>query len=154
MEMCAIRENGTRRRRWLANARNNTAATIGWILMTLPALARDNRNGFIRFTYTPHDLSAPRASGRYPASKQHKTLIIIRYYYSYRPGKLSVSSHSPTKEVILVNYSAETPLLKLPHRLGLAVGVNRKRSTSIGDSPMYLVVSLRYLTDLVLKFSY
>lgn len=55
---------GDGERRWLANALNNTAATIGRILMTLPALARDNRNGFIRFTYTPHDLSAFRASDR------------------------------------------------------------------------------------------
>lgn len=83
-EMCALRENGTRRRRWLANARNNTVATIGRILMTLPALARDNRNGFIRFTYTPHDLSAFRASDRYPISRQRWTFIFIRYYYFYR----------------------------------------------------------------------
>lgn len=61
--VCALCENGTRRGGSQTRS-NNTTATIGRILMTLPALARDNRNGFIRFTYTPRDLSAFRPSRR------------------------------------------------------------------------------------------
>lgn len=60
---------------------NNTTATIGRILMTFPALARDNRNGFIRFTYTPRDLSAFRPSRRYLALyrgyKEHLLSFVI-----------------------------------------------------------------------------
>lgn len=60
---------------------NNMTATIGRILMTLPALARDNRNGFIRFTYTPRDLSAFRPSRRYLALyrgyKEHLLSFVI-----------------------------------------------------------------------------
>lgn len=60
------------------------AATVGWILMTWLALVRDNRNGFIRFTYTPRDLSVFRASrlGISPHIEEigniyHARLIII-----------------------------------------------------------------------------
>lgn len=60
---------------------NNTTATIGRILMTLPALARDKRNGFIRFTYTPRDLNAFRPSRRYLAPyrgyKEHLLSFVI-----------------------------------------------------------------------------
>lgn len=76
----ALCENGTRRGGSQTRS-NNTTATIGRILMTLPALARDNRNGFIRFTYTPRDLSAFRPSRRYLALyrdyKEHLLSFII-----------------------------------------------------------------------------
>lgn len=76
----ALCENGTRRGGSQTRS-NNTTATIGRILMTLPALARDNRNGFIRFTYTPRDLSAFRPSRRYLALyrgyKEHLLSFVI-----------------------------------------------------------------------------
>jgi len=61
---------------------NNTAATIGWILMTLPALTRDNRNGFIHFTYTPRDLNLLGFQPVY-ISFYIKAIKNIRYCYSY-----------------------------------------------------------------------
>lgn len=75
--VCALCENGTRRG-GLQTRSNNTTATIGRILMTLPALAWDNRNGFIRFTYTPRDLSAFRLSRR---CISHCIEVIKNIYY-------------------------------------------------------------------------